>query len=151
MHLLGLIFGSPKSLTKSLQPISKIFQPWYLHRYLDPPVEGPSPGEQELIAWLLLGEAAEELPQLAALLRVPGGEHLVEHHRAPRPQLQPHLQGVISAKSVWELFIGGKKVCDKYGKNCSIKCYIWPKFLWVRHMEEIMAEKCNNFPQEQCF
>ena len=82
-------------------------------RYLDPPVEGPSPGEQELIAWLLLGEAAEELPQLAALLRVPGGEHLVEHHRAPRPQLQPHLQGVISAKSVWELFIGGKKVWQK--------------------------------------
>ena len=33
-------------------------------RYLDPPVEGPSPGEQELIAWLLLGEAAEDAPHL---------------------------------------------------------------------------------------
>ena len=39
------------------------------------------------------------------------------------------MQGVISAKSVWELFIGVKKSVTKYVKNCSIKCYLWPKLL----------------------
>ena len=51
------------------------------------------------------------------------------------------VQGVISAKSVWERFIGVKKVCDK----------IWPKLHYISYMEEIMAIKCNNLPQKQCF
>ena len=123
----------------------------YLHRYLDPPVEGPSPGEQELIAWLLLGEAAEELPQLAALLRVPGGEHLVEHHRAPRPQLQPHLQGVISAKSVWELFIGVKKVCDKICQKLQYKVLFMAKIALNKSYGGNNGWKMQQFPSKTVF
>ena len=42
-----------------------------------------------------------------------GDQLLPVQHPRLHPRQHHALQGVISGKSVWELFIGPKKVCDK--------------------------------------
>ena len=62
-----------------------------------------------------------------------------------------HNQGVISAKSVWELFIGVKKVCDKIWQKLQYKVLIMAKIAFNKPYGENDGLKMQQFPPKTVF
>ena len=62
-----------------------------------------------------------------------------------------HSQGVISAKSVWELFIGVKKVCDKICQKLQYKVLFMAKIALNKSYGGNNGWKMQQFPSKTVF
>ena len=60
-------------------------------------------------------------------------------------------QGVISAKSVWELFIGVKKVCDKICQKLQYKVLFMAKIALNKSYGGNNGLKMQQFPSKTVF